>query len=117
MSLVFTGGGFIIIPQHRDFVAQGELVFLKIAVNFLLDGITDAVLEEIQSFLALGSDGQVGPVADRLGGDHSGIRQFIDDLLQGQEVRVFLSKDKIADLCGRERESHTVQHVENDKFI
>ena len=81
-------------PQHRDFVAQGELVFLKIAVNFLLDGITDAVLEEIQSFLALGSDGQVGPVADRLGGDHSGIRQFIDDLLQGQEVRVFLSRIK-----------------------
>ena len=102
---------------NSSIVAQGELVFLKIAVNFLLDGITDAVLEEIQSFLALGSDGQVGPVADRLGGDHSGIRQFIDDLLQGQEVRVFLSKDKIADLCGRERESHTVQHVENDKFI
>ena len=44
MSLVFTGGGFIIIPQHRDFVAQGELVFLKIAVNFLLDGITDVLV-------------------------------------------------------------------------
>ena len=61
MSLVFTGGGFIIIPSTETFAAQGELVFLKIAVNFLLDGITDAVLEEIQSFLALGSDGQVGP--------------------------------------------------------
>ena len=81
MSLVFTGGGFIIIPQHRDFVAQGELVFLKIAVNFLLDGITDAVLEEIQGFFSLVSDGQMCPVADRLGGDHAGIRQLIDDLL------------------------------------
>ena len=117
MRLVFAGGGFVIIPQHGDFVTQGKLIFLKIGVDFLLDGIADAVLKEIQCLFSLGSDRQVSPVANGLGGNHAGVRQFIDDLLQGQEVRVFLAEDKITDLGGGEGESNTVQHIENNEFI
>ena len=57
------------------------------------------------------------PVADRLGGDHAGICQLIDDLLQGQKIRVFFSEDKVAYLCGSEGKGNAVQHIENDEFV
>ena len=95
-----------------------ELVFPEIGIDFLLDGIADAVLEEIQSFFSFGSDGQMGTVTDGLGGDHTGIRQFVDHLLCSVRKLVYsFPKNEIADLRGREREGDTIQHIEHNEFI
>lgn len=34
-----------------------------------------------------------------MGGNHIGIGQFCYNLLQGQEISVFLFQNKVADLC------------------
>ena len=91
MSLVFAGSGFIIISENRYFISKCEFVLAEIGIDFLLDRIADAVFEEIQSFFSFGSDGQMRTVTDGLRGDHTGIGQFVDHLLQRQEVGIFFS--------------------------
>ena len=56
-------------------------------------------------------------VAYGLRGDHVGIGQLVDHLLEGQKIRIFTVEDKITDLSGRHGKADTVQHVEYDKFI
>ena len=52
-----------------------------------------------------------------LGGDHFGIGQLVDYLLESQKIRIFTAEDKVTDLGGRHGKADTVQHVEYDKFI
>lgn len=91
VSFVFAGSGFIIISENRYFISKCEFVLAEIGIDFLLDRIADAVFEEIQSFFSFGSDGQMRTVTDGLRGDHTGIGQFVDHLLQRQEVGIFFS--------------------------
>lgn len=89
VGLEFTGRRFVIIAQHRNFISQGKFILAKEGVDVLLDGVADSVLEESKRFLSLRREGEVRAISHGFRRDQPSVRQFVDDLLQGEKVRIF----------------------------